>query len=446
MMQQIQKIKKKFGKDKHLNEMAKHSAYSFGMRVFGLLVNYLFLLFVTKYYGAKGWGIFALCFSLLQIAAMIGTLGLNIGFVKVIPQGYANVKGLYKQVLKFIIPLNILLTAIVYFGADVIGNYFNKDGVHIADYIRISSFGILPFSISMLNSGLFRGNKEIVLFSFFDSLGRFLFGGVAVLIFYQFSSDVSTVVTGFVIGLYILAIFSFRGINKILRKHNYDENVEEKTYSFKELYKLSNSLFWTNFIYQGSLWATTIILGHYLLKEEVGIFDAMNRFASLLTIVGYAINSIAAPKFAESVSDKNLLERNVQASSKLIFFSTIPLFIAMVVIGPFILQFMGYTTPSVNAYLIFLVILLGQLVNNLSGLVGILMQMTGYHMLSQRISIGSFVFTTVLLFFVTPVYGLMGASIITGLNIALKNIASVILVYSKTGVFTVYMPFKRQLK
>jgi hypothetical protein len=71
------------------------------------------------------------------------------------------------------------------------------------------------------------------------------------------------------------------------------------------------------------------------------------------------------------------------------------------------------------------------------------MQMTGHHMLSQKVSIGSFVFTTVLLFFITPVYGLMGASIITGLNIALKNIVSVILVYSRTGVLTVYIPFKR---
>lgn len=443
MIQQIIKIKRKFSKDTHLSEIAKQSAFSFGMRVFGLLVNYLFLFFVTRYFGAKGWGIFAICFSLLQIGAMIGTMGINVGFVKVIPQGYTNVRQLYYQVLKFILPLNIVLTAIVFFGAEIIGNFFDKDGVQISQYIRIASLGILPFSISMLNSGLFRGNKEILFFSFFDSLGRFLFGGVVVFVLYQFSQDVAVIINGFVIGLYILALFSFKGINKILKKHNDVENADQKIYTFRELYKLSNSLFWTNFIYQGSLWATTLILGAYLSKEQVGIFDATNRFASLLTIVGYAINSIAAPRFAESVSDKKILGRNVQASSKLLFFATIPLFFFMVIAGPFILDFLGYSNSGVNAYLIFIVILLGQLVNNLSGLVGILMQMTGHHMLSQKVSIGSFVFTTVLLFFITPVYGLMGASIITGLNIALKNIVSVILVYSKTGVLTVYMPFRR---
>lgn len=441
-MQQLFKIKRKFSKDKHLSAIAKQSAFSFGMRIFGLFVNYLFLFFITRYFGAKGWGIFAICFSLLQIGAMIGTLGINVGFVKVIPQGYTNVRQLYYQVLKFIIPLNIVLTTIVFFGAEIIGNLFDKDGVNIAEYIRIASLGILPFSISMLNSGLFRGNKEILFFSFFDSLGRFLFGGIVVFILYQFSQDVSVIISGFVIGLYVLALFSFKGINKILKRHNDFENADQKVHTFKELYILSISLFWTNFIYQGSLWATTLILGIYLSKEEVGIFDATNRFASLLTIVGYAINSIAAPRFAESVADKKILGRNVQASSKLLFFATIPLFFVLVIAGPFILDFLGYSNSGVDVYLLFIIILLGQLVNNLSGLVGILMQMTGHHMLSQKVSIGSFVFTTVLLFFITPVYGLIGASIITGLNIALKNIVSVILVYSRTGVLTVYIPFR----
>src|ERR1700741_4204717 len=117
MMQQILKIKQKFAKDKHLNEIAKQSAYSFGMRVFGLLVNYLFLFFVTRYYGVKGWGIFAICFALLQITSMIGTLGLNTGFVKVVPQGYTNVRQLYYQSLRLIIPLNLVITSLVFFGA-----------------------------------------------------------------------------------------------------------------------------------------------------------------------------------------------------------------------------------------------------------------------------------------------------------------------------------------
>ena len=448
MIQQIQKVKKKFGKDKHLNEIAKQSAYSFGMRVFGLLVNYLFLFFVTKYYGAKGWGIFAICFALLSVASMIGTIGINTGFVKVVSQGFTNIRQLYYQTLKFIIPLNICVTAAVFFGADIIGNLLDADGVTVGDYIRIASLGILPFSISMINSALFRGNKQIVLYSFYDSLGRFLWGGSIVLILHFFTTNTYVVISGYVLGLYVLAFLSFRGLNKILNpSQSENEQQEKREYSFKELLSLSNSLFWTTFVMQGSQWATTLILGHYLSKDEVGVFDATNRLAGLITIILYATNSITAPKFAESAYDKKLLQRNVDASSKLIFWSSVPLFLVMFIGGPFMLQFLGYgkTNTDVNEYLIFVVILVGQLINNLSGSVGMLMQMTGLHKLSQRLSVASFLFTIITLFFIVPVYGLVGASVITGLNIALKNIVSVILIYSKTKVMTMYIPLKKRV-
>ncbi|CAN5543422.1 hypothetical protein BH10BAC2_BH10BAC2_37680 [soil metagenome] len=448
-MQQLRKLKNKFfSKDKHLNEIAKQSAYSFGMRVLGLLINYLFLFFVTQYYGAKGWGIFALCFALLQIGAMIGSLGINTAFVKIVPQGYTNIRQLYYQVLKFIIPLNIAITAIVFFAADFIGNLFNADGIAVGGYVRIAALGILPFSISMINSGLFRGNKQIVLFSFYDSLGRFLWGGLIVFVLHFFSEDTYVVISGYVLGLYLLALLSFKGLNKILQPiQTANINSEDRVHSFKDLLSLSISLFWTTFVMLGSQWATTLILGHYLKKEEVGIYDATSRLAGLLTIILFATNSITAPKFAEAAHDKKLLQKNVNASSKLIFWTSVPLFLVMLVAGPLVMGLLGYgnVNSTVNEYYIFVIILIGQLINNLSGSVGMLMQMTGLHKLSQRISIGSFTFTTLLLFLVTPVYGLIGASVITGLNIALKNILSVILIYSKTKVITVYSPLKKRV-
>lgn len=448
MMQQIYKLKQKFANDQHFSEMARLSAYSFGMRILGLLLNYFFLFFVTKYYGARGWGIFAICFAMLQITAMIGSLGVNIGFVKIIPQGYSNIKQLYYDVLKIIIPFNVVISIIIYFGADIIADFFDKDGIQITNYIRISALGILPFSISMINSGLFRGNKEIVRFSFYDSLGRFLWGGLCVIIIHFFSAEVYTVITGFVAGLYILSFISFKGVNKILNR-NFQGNVEKPSESFsvKQLLKLSGPLFWANFITQGIMWTTTIILGIYLSKEQVGMFDACNRLASLITIILFAINSISAPKFAEAKDDKKTLKKHVASSSKLIFFTTIPLFFSLLIAGPFVLSLLKYDSSvnnQENLFIIFLIILLGQVVNNISGSVGMLMQMTGHHVMNRNISLASLIFTTIMLFIFTPFYGLIGAAAVVGLNMALKNIFSSLLIYSKTGITTIYNPLQRK--
>ncbi|QEC66805.1 oligosaccharide flippase family protein [Panacibacter ginsenosidivorans] len=444
-MQQLVKLKNRFIKDRHMNELATHSAFSFIMRVVGLMVNYLFLFFVTRFYGADGWGIFALCFSIIQITSMLGILGINVALVKIVSMGYGNVKELYYQTLKFAIPVNLLLTALVFIFSEQLSKYFGvADGISITTHIRIASLGILPFSISMINSGIFRGNKEIILFSFFDSLGRFLFGFAMVFILHFFSSDTLTTITGFVAGLYILGIFSFRGVNRILnKKYEHTHGDKRDHFPFKELLKLSVPLFWGALMLQGTLWAPTIILGLYVSKEEVGIFDSTNRLAGLLTIILFAINSISGPKFAESLADKNLLRKNINASSKLIFWASVPLFLFLLAGGPFIIKLLEHR-PGFNEYFIFVIILIGQLINSLTGLTGTIMQMTGHHVMNQNISMGSFILTTILLFIITPVYGLVGAAIITGLNIALKNIVSVIFIYLKLDVLTIYLPFKRK--
>jgi len=453
MIRKLLKFKNNFTKGKRLSEMAQKSIFSFGMRVLGLLVNYLFLFFVTHYYGAKGWGIFALCFSMLQITSMIGTLGINVAFVKLIPQGYSNLKELYNKVLKFAIPFNLALSIIIYFSAGFIGRFFNTDGVAIDKYMQVASLGILPFSISMINSGIFRGNKEIVRFSFYDSLGRFLWGGLCVFVLHFFTNDLYTIVVGFVAGLYILSFISFKGVHKILGKQstsaiNKDQQNEAlKRFSISELLKLSLPLFWSSFIMQGNTLATTLVIGMYLPKQEVGMFDASNRLANLLTIILYAVNSISAPKFAEFAANKSMLEKNVQHSSKLIFIGTIPLFIIMLIGGPFMLNILEHQEVNIaNANLIFFIILFSQLVNNLSGSVTLLMQMTGHHRINQNISLLTFIFTTGMLFLVTPTYGLIGASVVAGLNIILKNIISVIIVYSRIEILTVYSPTKKDMQ
>ena len=449
----IKKLKEKFSNNKSFEEMAKKTAYSFGMRVLGLLVNYLFLYFVNHKYGTKSWGIFALCFSMLSIGSMIGTLGVNVALVKIIAQGYSNLMELYKRIMKFFIPLNLGLNLIVFCFSGLIGKWLSSDGVEISTYIKIASFGILPFSISMINSAIFRANKEIVRFSFYDSLGRFLWGGLSVLVLYFFTNNSYTVISGFVIGLYILSFVSFKGLQKILHK-DFSKNkpditedsmkITEQYSTMRKILKLSVPLFWSNFIMQGSTWAVTLIIGLYLSKEQVGVFDAINRFASLITIILYAVNSISAPKFAESLYSNTKLERNVQSSSKIIFFTTIPLFIVMLFGAPLIFNLLGFydakLPANVNIYFVFCVILLGQLVNNLSGSVITLMQMAGFHVLNKNISLISFIGTTSCLFFVTPLFGLAGAAVIVGLNIAFKNIASVVMIYKKMHILTVYYP------
>lgn len=432
------KFRRLLNGDADFKEILTKSSSSFSLRVLGLLINYFFLFFVTRMYGAEGWGVFALCFAILQITALFGSLGINVALVKLVAKGGFNLKSLYYNLFKIIIPFNILISFIIYILSDDIGALLGRDGVSMTDYIKISTFGILPFSISIINSGLFRGKKRILSFSFYDSLGRFLCGGLIVAIWTLFSNniDVSIVIKGFVIGLYFLALFSILEVTRIIKSDNYS-SLEE--YKLLDLFKLGLPLFWSSFMNTATIYSVTLILGLFLTKEEVGLFDTVNRLASVLTIILYAVNSISAPKFSESSNNKIQLQKNVTHSSKIIFYSTLLLLSILLLFGYLIINFLGYAEYD-SSFLFFLIILFGQTVNNFSGSVIYLMQMTGYHKIVQKISIVSFIFVTTSLFFLTPLLGLLGVSIIVCLNIAFKNLFSVWLVYKKENILTMYIP------
>ena len=420
----IQKIKNIVKKNGDFSEVLKKSTSSFFLRIFGFGLNYLFLFIVSYFFSNSTWGIFAICLSIIQILGLIGGLGINIALIKIVALKKYDLLQLYKTVIIRVIFFNVILSGLIYYFSNYIGDLFGKDGINMTQYIKIASFGILPFSLTLINGGLFRGEKKIISFSFYDSLGRFLFANISLIVLLIiYGNDSSIVIFSFVIGLYLLCLFSMKEAFKILKLNNLSSSKEKtnELLSFNDVIKLSIPLFWSNFMNVGTFYSITLILGFILTKEEVGFFDIVNRLASILTIVLYAVNSISASKFAESSTNLKLLQTNVQNASKIIFYSTTLIFTFMLLTGSYILNLIGVGWVQ-NSYLLFVIILLGQLVNNLSGSVGVLLQMTGFHKQARNIAFGSFVFVSVSLIFITPIYGLIGAAIVVGLNLALKNI------------------------
>ncbi|MDB4090701.1 oligosaccharide flippase family protein [Crocinitomicaceae bacterium] len=435
-------LKNKIASDSDHKEMFNKSFYALVLRVFGLSVNFIFVLLTTKLYGAEGWGIFAICFSILQLCSLIGCFGINISIIKLIPQGNINTFKLYLIILKFIIPVNIFLTLLLYLIAPTISTLLTENGQSIEEYIKIISFGILPLSITIINSGLFRAKKQIISFTFFDNLGKFFFGIIVIgLVYFIYGENKFTMITGFVTGLYILASISILKVIKIIKNDSNKIHSNEDSTSLKSLLSLSSPIFWANFIGFGSFYVVTIILAFFVSKEDVALFDVANRLAGVLTIILFAVNSISGPKFAESASNKKLLGKIVHQNGQLLFYSSSVLFVILLISGNFLLSFFGYVSID-NSYLIFVLILIGQLINNLSGSVRLLLQMTGYHLFAQKISIYSFLFISFSLVVFVPLTGLIGASVIISINIAVKNIIMVVFVYRKLNIRSFYIPLR----
>ena len=65
----LQTFSKRLSEDIHFKELIQGSLTFFILRILGLIVGYTFTLIVTRNLGASCWGIFALSFTVLQIAS-----------------------------------------------------------------------------------------------------------------------------------------------------------------------------------------------------------------------------------------------------------------------------------------------------------------------------------------------------------------------------------------
>jgi O-antigen/teichoic acid export membrane protein len=173
---------------------------------------------------------------------------------------------------------------------------------------------------------------------------------------------------------------------------------------------------------QVTFWASQIILGVWASSSEIAIFNAAQRTAMLISLVLAAVNSIAAPKFAElyRLNQYDSLRRTSYHVTRLmISFALFPLAL-MLFFPQHVLQLFG---PEFSAGATGMRILaVAQFINVATGSVSFLLSMTGHEKLLRRNVFISAVLTIALGLGLIPGYGLTGAAIATAVGIATNNL------------------------
>jgi len=86
-------------------------------------------------------------------------------------------------------------------------------------------------------------------------------------------------------------------------------------------------------------------------------------------------------------------------------------------------------------------LIIGRIVNALSGSVGNLMQMSGQQKIYMNILIIGSVINVVLNYCLIPIYGIKGAAISSVVSLSFWNLTMVYMVKRKFGFSTIYIPF-----
>jgi O-antigen/teichoic acid export membrane protein len=184
-----------------------------------------------------------------------------------------------------------------------------------------------------------------------------------------------------------------------------------------------------------------LLLGMYRSAEEVGYYAAAIKLATLTAFVLQAVNSMAAPKFSELFHSSRMddLFHVARQSSKLIFWSTAPLLLVLVLFGKPILSLFGDAFTA--AYAPMLILVVGQFVNSICGSTGYFMNMTGNQHIFRNIIAVASLLNLLLCFVLIPEYGIIGASIATAFCLALWNMSVLVYIKYKYGRTIGYIPF-----
>ncbi len=428
-------------KDRHLSELLKGSFVALVFKVLGIVTGYIFILLVSRNFGAEVMGILALSFTILQISSVIGSLGFDTALLRFVAEYSSQnrpdlVKEVYVRAIEIIVPFSLFLSVFLFFSTPYISKYvFHKENLGI--YFQIVSFAILPMVLVCLNSESLRGLKKIKEYMFLQDVSIFLFSTIILVLMLFFLREKYVPLIAFTTSLFFVAFLSL----VVWLKNSRINLVSHKnSLKFMDILDVSLPMLLASSLFLIMQWTDTIMLGMFRTETEVGVYSVVLKVAMLTSVGLFAINSIAAPKFAEFYSrgDMKGLGKIVQQSTKLIFWSSFPILLILFIFPSFILgTFGGEFKVGVLALII---LTLGQFANSISGSVGYILQMTGKHKVFQNIMLTATIINIVLNAVLIPVYGINGAALASMASMIYWNLASVVYIRANFNIMTLYIP------
>ena len=429
----------KKGNQKESSFLIKKGGIALSVKAGGMITQYLFVFAVARMLGPAALGSFTLSFTVLQLLAILGLLGLdNLLTRKVAAAKAANrpedIKSAFITSIKITAISSVLLSLLLFVTADYLANtVFHKP--QLSTHLKVMCFALAPFVFINIHAAAFRGMKNMIGFTLYKAIIP-LFNVVFIFIGYYSVLTISPTL-GYTISCAIVMILY--GI--AWKKYSRSEEVGPvETTSTKEMVLESLPMMITGSIFFILNWIDNLVIGVYRTEVEVGLYDTAFKIASASAMILMAINAIQGPTFAEYHSKNNIskLRDSIFTSTKMLFYATLPFTLLLIIFPEWILSFFGKEFEQAATALIILSI--GNFFSSITGSVGILLQMTGHQKPYNTIILFAAFTSITLNIILVPRIGITGAAIASASAKIVQNFAGCLYVYKKFGFLSIYIP------
>ncbi len=387
-----------------------------------ILLGYFLNVWLGRYLGPAGYGIYGVIISLVSIINTTQSAGLPLAISKFISEDEKLARSILKSGYLLQLSSNILIALLIYFFADQIASSFND--LSLTRYIQIAAFVFPAYSLYSLYTGYYNGlhdfKKQSLLYNYFYLFKLILIGGLT-----YFMG-----LTGAIIGFAIAPLSCF------LLKLDLPR-LSSKTFPIGKLFRFSGPLillaFFTTLMQSIDLY---MVKGLMRNSEEVGFYTANQNISKIPFFALSAFSAIIFPMISRSISRDSkertrlIIEDNLRAT--LILTAPIVVVISATSMQIVELLFSNRFTPGASSLSILMfgmgfMTLFSVLSNVISG--------AGNPAIAVVISILSVMVSGLICWWTIPFMGLNGAAF----GIVVGGLVSVFLggvvIYLKIGPF-----------
>lgn len=429
--------------DTNFSEILTGSAYALAARIAATVLMLVATIIVARFYGAEAVGVLALVTSFLTLISIFTVLGTGTSILRLIPEHIAKYSvtsafRVYRKTQYFVATVSVVTGIIFILAAGILAEkVFSK--THLSFLIALSASVVVFKSLMDLNTQAVRGLRLIRTFAIMQLLPYLSMLVILISLSVLFPHHDNPVyaqlaaygVTG-VAGIWIM--------DRAFKKRMQNSDVTHPI-TMREVLDISLPMLMTSSMVYFIGQTGVIMLGIFRSNSEVGYYSVAVNMAALTSFVLQAINSMAAPKFSELFHTGNVDElfRIARKSTKLIFWTTMPILMFLIIFGLPVLR-VAFGEDFTVAYPALVLLVIGQFVNSVSGSTGIFMNMTGHQKAFRNIILFSVIINLVCNVLLIPRFGINGAAFSGMLAISFWNIVTLIYIKLKYGKTLGYIP------
>ena len=414
------------------SKLTKNSLNVLALRFGGVALMFCLSLFLTNYYSAAIVGQYDFVRSTIMILSGISLIGTNQAIiyysgVLTSKNSFGSIRNIYfKMVSLVFIICSFLYIPLLLVSEDFINQIFNKQESY--DLIELSIQGLIFYSITMLNIDTIRALKKTTTSELFRNLFRytpFLFFSI---ILYAIDRPEDLVVW-FIYSFVVLCVVSTVAVFVLLLKKDFPDTTTQK-YSTKDIIKTSYPMALSAISYFLMQSIDILFLGAFETFESIAYYSVAVKMATVTSLALISVNIVIAPKIAKIYNDRNFseLKSMIRKATRINVLISSPILLILFFFPDFLLSMFGdnYTLAK-NA---FLVLLIAQFFNSITGPSALYLNMTGRQKILNSILLISLLINVILNAILIPKFGMVGAASATTISFVIsKLIASAVVLY-----------------